>query len=236
MKILVGELSAITRSIEKELFGYNPFFSKIEFARSWEEILKQLKENRPDALILDESLLNEKDLDSAVAKIKTLGIKTILTTDKKNFKPSQTPNIRITKRNNIHSATSEQLKKYSKEIQNIFEKIHFHSSIIPQKFEIPEMKKTPSSKKIDYKVVLIGVSTGGPGTIQKLLLDIGKNFPVPILVTQHIDSNFDKNLIEWLNSSTGIPVHLAENNMVAQNGHVYFAPADYHLLMKCYLG
>ena len=24
----------------------------------------------------------------------------------------------------------------------------------------------------------------------------------------------------------------AENNMVAQNGHVYFAPADYHLLMK----
>ena len=36
MKILVGELSAITRSIEKEIFGFNSFFSKIEFARSWE--------------------------------------------------------------------------------------------------------------------------------------------------------------------------------------------------------
>ena len=232
MKILVGELSAITRSIEKELFGFNSFFSKIEFARSWEEILQQVKENRPDGIILDESLVNEKTLDSAIAKIKTLGIKTILTTDKKNFKPSQIPNIKITQRNNIHSATQEQLKKYSKEIQNIFEKINFHPSFISKKTEIPEEIKTPSSKKIDYKVVLIGVSTGGPGTIQKLLLDIGKNFPVPILVTQHIDSNFDKNLIEWLNSSTGIPVHLAENNMVAQNGHVYFAPADYHLLMK----
>ena len=80
MKILVGELSAITRSIEKELFGFNSFFSKIEFARSWEEILQQVKENRPDGIILDESLVNEKTLDSAIAKIKTLGIKTILTT------------------------------------------------------------------------------------------------------------------------------------------------------------
>ena len=98
MKILVGELSAITRSIEKELFGFNSFFSKIEFARSWEEILQQVKENRPDGIILDESLVNEKTLDSAIAKIKTLGIKTILTTDKKNFKPSQIPNIKITQR------------------------------------------------------------------------------------------------------------------------------------------
>ena len=106
MKILVGELSAITRSIEKELFGFNSFFSKIEFARSWEEILQQVKENRPDGIILDESLVNEKTLDSAIAKIKTLGIKTILTTDKKNFKPSQIPNIIIKERNNNSKTSS----------------------------------------------------------------------------------------------------------------------------------
>ena len=104
MKILVGELSAITRSIEKELFGFNSFFSKIEFARSWEEILQQVKENRPDGIILDENLVNEKTLDSAIAKIKTLGIKTILTTE--TIRVTETPGIKSSRKGIISLATS----------------------------------------------------------------------------------------------------------------------------------
>ncbi len=80
-----------------------------------------------------------------------------------------------------------------------------------------------------FKAVLVGVSTGGPGALLEFLKGIGRNFPLPIIITQHIDSFFDKNLISWLEAEASVPVHLAENNLKPQPGHVYFAPSDVHV-------
>ena len=80
-----------------------------------------------------------------------------------------------------------------------------------------------------YRVVLVGVSTGGPGAILKLLDSIGKDFPLPILITQHIDSSFERNLTDWLSKSLPLPIHVAKDGDIPKPGHVYFAPADYHM-------
>ena len=81
----------------------------------------------------------------------------------------------------------------------------------------------------NFKAVLVGVSTGGPNALLEFLKGIGQNFPLPIFITQHIDSFFDKNLISWLSSESHIPVHLAEDKAKPLAGHVYFAPSDVHL-------
>ena len=80
-----------------------------------------------------------------------------------------------------------------------------------------------------FKAVLVGVSTGGPGALLEFLKGIGPSFPLPVIITQHIDSFFDKNLISWLESETRVPVQLAENNLKPLAGHVYFAPSDVHV-------
>ena len=66
----------------------------------------------------------------------------------------------------------------------------------------------------------------------ELLKLIGENFPLPIFITQHIDSFFDKNLIVWLNNAVSAPVRLAEDGEKPISGNVYFAPADIHMTFE----
>jgi two-component system chemotaxis response regulator CheB len=62
-----------------------------------------------------------------------------------------------------------------------------------------------------------------------ILKNLPKEFPLPILGVQHISSGFVRGLADWLGSSTGFPVHVAEAGMKTAPGHVYLAPDDFHL-------
>ena len=81
-------------------------------------------------------------------------------------------------------------------------------------------------------LLVIGASTGGPVAVQNVLSKIGRDFPYPILITQHIDSAFDKHYASWLADTTGMDVTLAQDNGVVVPGKVYIAPANYHLVVS----
>jgi two-component system chemotaxis response regulator CheB len=84
------------------------------------------------------------------------------------------------------------------------------------------------SVKDTVRLVLIGASTGGPPVLQTLLSGLPKPFPVPVVIVQHISAGFVQGLVDWLNATTGMPVHLARHGDVAQSGHAYLAPDGRH--------
>jgi two-component system chemotaxis response regulator CheB len=79
------------------------------------------------------------------------------------------------------------------------------------------------------RVIGIGASTGGPPVLQTILAGLPKNFPVPILIVQHIARGFLTGLADWLNQSTAFQVHIGGHGMLALPGHVYLAPDDFHM-------
>lgn len=81
----------------------------------------------------------------------------------------------------------------------------------------------------EVKAVGIGASTGGPQVLQEILAGLPKNFPVPILVVQHIARGFLPGLAEWLNQTTSLEVQIAAYGVYAMPGHVYLAPDDFHM-------
>jgi two-component system chemotaxis response regulator CheB len=85
----------------------------------------------------------------------------------------------------------------------------------------------PPAKGIDF--VGIGASTGGPPALQALLGRLDKDFPVPIVVVQHISAGFLPGLSEWLGQTTALQVQIAAHGIEARPGHVYLAPDDFHL-------
>ncbi|MBI3585113.1 MAG: chemotaxis-specific protein-glutamate methyltransferase CheB [Nitrospinae bacterium] len=100
--------------------------------------------------------------------------------------------------------------------------------------QLEDIDKTVSDKGIKrrdkkVKIVAIGASTGGPPIIQTILSGLKKGYPAPILVVQHISKGFLEGLTEWLNQSTGLPVHIAKHGEELLPGHIYFARDDYHL-------
>ncbi|CCK80059.1 chemotaxis-specific protein-glutamate methyltransferase CheB [Desulfobacula toluolica] len=91
----------------------------------------------------------------------------------------------------------------------------------------PVAKQIAKSGRIS--VIAIGASAGGPLVLQEILLKIPKNFPVPILIVQHISSGFIDGLIKWLGQTTECTIQLAAHGEILLPGHVYFAPDDYHM-------
>jgi two-component system chemotaxis response regulator CheB len=75
----------------------------------------------------------------------------------------------------------------------------------------------------------IGASTGGPPVLQTILSALPRNFPVPLLIVQHIATGFLSGMVEWLNDTTGMRVHVASHGAVPLPGHAYVAPDDFHL-------
>jgi two-component system chemotaxis response regulator CheB len=78
-------------------------------------------------------------------------------------------------------------------------------------------------------VLGIVASTGGPNAVSQLLAGLGRGFPLPTLLVQHITPAFLDGFISWLNSVSPLPVAVAADGERPRPGHVYLPPADRHL-------
>lgn len=81
-----------------------------------------------------------------------------------------------------------------------------------------------------FGVVGIGASTGGPPALTAVLSDLPADYPLPVLVVQHIASGFGEGLVDWLNGRIAVPVRVAQEGATAGPG-VWFAPDDAHLVV-----
>lgn len=73
------------------------------------------------------------------------------------------------------------------------------------------------------QLVAIGSSTGGPSALLSVLGRLGKSFPIPIVVAQHIAEGFVPGLCTWLDAGCKVRVVPAADGMQVSPGTVYFA-------------
>ncbi len=78
-------------------------------------------------------------------------------------------------------------------------------------------------------IVAIAASTGGPQSIHKILSHLPANFPVPIVITQHIAEGFTQGMVDWLNGVTPLAVQVALTGDILAAGKVYVNPAEYSM-------
>lgn len=86
---------------------------------------------------------------------------------------------------------------------------------------------TPPCPGVD--LVAIGTSTGGPNALADLFPALPADFPVPILVVQHMPPIFTRLLAERLSQRSGLRVVEASEGVVPQPGWAYVAPGNFHL-------
>ncbi|NPC84024.1 chemotaxis protein CheB, partial [Pyxidicoccus fallax] len=78
-------------------------------------------------------------------------------------------------------------------------------------------------------VVALAASTGGPAALFRVLSELPADFPVPLLVVQHIALGFSQGFATWLRTAGPLPVKVAEDGEPLLPGRVYLAPDDKHL-------
>lgn len=80
-------------------------------------------------------------------------------------------------------------------------------------------------------VVAIGVSTGGPPAVQKMLAALPANFPACILIAQHMPAAFTGPFAKRLDNICKITVKEAQTGDKVQTGVAYIAPGGQHMMV-----
>jgi two-component system, chemotaxis family, protein-glutamate methylesterase/glutaminase len=83
--------------------------------------------------------------------------------------------------------------------------------------------------EVRVDVLAIAVSTGGPAALMDLIPQFGKDFPVPIVIVQHMPATFTTLLAERLALKSGIRVAEGSANQTLAPGCALIAPGDFHM-------
>jgi two-component system chemotaxis response regulator CheB len=81
-------------------------------------------------------------------------------------------------------------------------------------------------------VLAIGTSTGGPNALAEVLPGIPGNFPVPIVIVQHMPPLFTRLLAGRLNQRSGLTIREGVAGEILRAGEAWIAPGDFHMTVE----
>ncbi len=84
-----------------------------------------------------------------------------------------------------------------------------------------------------YRVLGIAASTGGPSALLQVLSGLGRDFPLPVVIVQHMTPTFLNGFADWLAGLVPLPVTIVDTPTTLSPGRVYLAPCDdRHLVVR----
>ncbi len=239
--VLIAEDSPTTREYLCYILGADPDIEVIGAVPDGRQAFEFVGQQKPDVIVMD---INMPVLDGFQATqqiMETQAVPIILISaywdpaeTKTSFKAMEAGAVSVLQKpSGFGAPDAESLQqdlirqvKLMSEVKVITRR---RKSSSTQKITRPQILEKPSLSHVEIRLVAIGTSTGGPPVLQDILTRLPKDFPVPILIVQHIAKGFIKGLTEWLQQVTGFSVHVAANGTQVQAGHVYFAPDDIHM-------
>ena len=220
MKLAIVSDSMLFKNIIKDIFKLNPSVSLIGEVSNWNTLLSRFDSLSPDIIISDAENI---DLDT-INSVSSL----IVLVTKKNITVNKVNILYISKPDLLSFNDLDYRKNFFSTIKNFFDKMIDKQ----KKKNISYPKLSIFTQKDEYKVVLIGASTGGPKAIASVIKSLSEKFSLGIIVVQHIETGFDTGFANWLSNETGWKVRLAKNNDFPLKREVILAPTDKHLVFK----
>ncbi len=144
----------------------------------------------------------------------------------------------VTKPSNVNGAAT--LEAISSEL---IPKIRALCRITTRDVLAQERKSVPAAPVVfvsrvlvPAQIVVIGVSTGGPDALARLIPTLPADFPVPVLIAQHMPPIFTSMLAARLSSKSALPVRECLPGEWLKPGSVLIAPGDFHMIVEADAG
>jgi two-component system chemotaxis response regulator CheB len=83
----------------------------------------------------------------------------------------------------------------------------------------------------DFGLVLVGVSTGGPGTLEEILPELPADFPWAVLVAQHMPGSFTNVFAKRIDTICAMQVQEVSHQTPIEAGNIYIAKGDADLVV-----
>lgn len=243
IKVLVVEDSPVVREFLVHILGSDPGIKVIGTANDGEEALETLKHNRPDVITMDIHMPKMDGFEATRRIMETAPTPIVIVTGSSDpgevgttFRALEVGALAVVPRpqglgHPEFEASAKELVKTVKLMSEVkvvrrWNRARQAQPATPAK----EVKVREDSQEI--QVVAIGASTGGPIVLQTILSRLQKDFPVPVLIVQHMAAGFTQGFVDWLNQTSGLPVRIASYGEDLLPGHAYVAPDGFQMGVK----
>lgn len=240
IKVLLVDDSAVIRKVLGDLLAQDPLIEVVGTAANGKIALEQMSSLNPDIITLDIEMPEMNGLE-AVRAIRQQGnhIPIIMCSSLTSEGASHTLDALalgasdyVTKPSSHGVNTREVVgEELLYKIKALAQNSREAQSAVPTVFQ-PHPTTTPPQAGI----VAIGVSTGGPNALMDLLPQFPPDFPVPIVIVQHMPPLFTKMLADRLRDASKLPVVEAQHTQEIAHGSIYLAPGGHHMEIKRLLG
>jgi len=242
IRVLIVDDSLVAQEFLNHIFSSDPEIKVVGTASNGEEALEFVRSNKPDVITMDIHMPKLNGFEATRRIMETQPIPIVIVSGSSTvkevstaFKAVEAGAVAIVARprsigHPAYEKTARELiqtVKLMSEVKVVKRLPHARKKVVPS---VPKVEVMETRREV--QVVAIGASTGGPIVLQTILSGVGKKFPVPILIAQHIASGFIAGFVQWLSESSGFPVHLAADGELLLPGHAYVAPDGYHLMVN----
>lgn len=240
INILIVDDSETETLLLKELFEAEKDMRVIGYAKNGEEAVKLNTKLKPDIITMDiiMPVMNGVEATRLIMSQNPVPIVIISSAAneelvKTTFSALDAGAVSVLEKpENITSALFEhQRKRIIDTVRNMSQ-----IKVIKRRFHVTSKKSPPvlpSKIMPDYiEIIAIGVSVGGPQALKTICSRLPPQFPIPIVIVQHMTQGFITGFTHWLDKNCDLTVKLAENNETLSNGTIYFAPDSYHLKIR----
>lgn len=235
IKVLVVDDSLVKQNLIKEALKGNEF-EVVGIARNGQEAVEKAKVLKPHVITMDIHMPRMDGLEatrmimihsptpivivSATAQIEAKFTSEALKYGALEFVPYQSnwEKFREDLRRKLSVCARVKVIRYI-ELKRRKEKTH--------ELKPHEAEKNP--KGLDFAVMAIGASTGGPSALYKLFSSLQSPLPVPILVVQHMTQGFTEGLVRWLSEGIDMPIKEAQHQDFLKPGKIYVCPGGAHM-------
>ena len=231
IKVLVVEDSKVIQELLKNILNSDKSIEIIGVVNNGKDAVEFVKRKTPDVITMDVQMPVMDGLEATRQIMANTPIPIIIVSSlfhpndvKDTFKALKSGAISVAEK--PHSYGTKEFEETAREFLHKV-KLMAEIKVIKRSWgrgDYPPETYVKGQKSVaeipnNVKVIAMGASTGGPVVIEKILSGLPATFNIPILLVQHITAGFTEGFIDWLNTTSGIPVVLAKEFEKIEGGN-----------------
>ena len=239
LRVVIVDDSAYVRKIVKQILSRSPFIEVVGTARDGREALELVEQADPDVVTCDLIMPELDGVGFVREQMKRRPVPIIIMSVANETAEAALTALDAGAIDFVQKPTALASEKIFEVSAELIEKVKAAGQIALSRIAAaPTAPVEPerSARKIEgshaVDVVVIGISTGGPQALKRLIPQLPQNFPVPVIMVMHMPPGYTAMYAAKLNELSQLEVREAQEGDEVQKGRVLLAPAGRHLFIK----
>jgi len=238
LRVVVVDDSAYVRKVVREILSRSPFVEVVGTARDGREALDLVEQLDPDVVTCDLIMPELDGVGFVREQMQRRPVPIIIMSVAKETAEATLTALDAGAVDFVQKPTALASEKIFEVSAELIEKVKAAGNISLNRISArpPVLSPVISGPRISgshsVDIVVLGISTGGPQALKRLIPQLPEDFPVPVVMVMHMPVGYTEMYAAKLNEQSQLEVKEAAEGDEIKPGRVFLAAAGHHLTLK----